>query len=78
MHGNLPTSTQSLVADLAQCQEHAITVQYIDVQWQSGGTDCGLFTLAFATSLCSNQDTAAKSRLQPGTDEESSPYCSVI
>ena len=33
MHGNLPTSAQRLVADLVQCQEHAITVQHIDVQW---------------------------------------------
>ena len=73
MDGNLPTSTQRLVAELVQCQERAITVQCIDVQWQSGGTDCGLFALAFATSLCSNQDTAATSRLQPETGEESSP-----
>lgn len=73
MHGNLPTSAQRLVADLVQCQECAITVQYIDVQWQSGETDCGLFALAFATSLCSGQDPAATSYIQPGTDEESSP-----
>ena len=61
MHGNLPTSVQRLVADLVQCPECAITVQYIDVQWQSGGTDCGFFALAFATSLCSSQDPAATS-----------------
>ena len=59
MHGNLPTSAQRLVADLVQCREHAIKVQYIDVQWQSGGTDCGLFALAFATSLCGGQDPTA-------------------
>ena len=64
MHGNLPTSAQRLVANLVQCQEHAITVQYIDVQWQSGGTDCGLFALVFATSLCSGQNPAATSYYQ--------------
>ena len=61
MHGNLSTSAQRLVAHLVQCLECPITVQYIDVQWQSGGTDCSLFALAFATSLHTSQDPAATS-----------------
>jgi hypothetical protein len=53
LHGYLPSRTPRLVADLMQSQDRAIKVQYCDVQWQSGGSDCGLFALAFATSLCS-------------------------
>ena len=34
---------------------------YCDVQWQSGGSDCGIFALAFATSLCSGQDPTTTS-----------------
>ena len=61
MHGNLPKSTQRLVADLVQCQKCAIIVHYIDMQWQSGRTDSGIFALAFATSLCSGQNPTATS-----------------
>ena len=31
--------------------EPAILLKYIDVQRQSGGCDCGLFTIAYATAL---------------------------
>ena len=61
LHGTLSSRSQRLVADIVQSREHAIKVQYIDVQWQSGASDCGLFALAFATSLCSGQDPATNS-----------------
>ena len=37
-----------------------IEVQYIDVQKQKGQSDCGLFAIAFATSLAHLQDPASK------------------
>ena len=36
-----------------------ITVTYVNVQYKIGASDCGLFALAFATSLCSGQDQPA-------------------
>ena len=38
--------------DLMQSQQKQIEQCYADVQWQSGLRDCGLFSLAFATSIC--------------------------
>ena len=32
--------------------DHAIDVRYMDVQWQSGASDCGLFSVACATAHC--------------------------
>ena len=61
LHGYLTSRTQRLVADLVQCRNRAIKLQYCDVQWQSGANDCGLFALAFATSLCSGQNPATTS-----------------
>ncbi len=58
LHGKLSPHTERLVADILQSQDRAIRVNYIDVQWQSGVNDCGLFALAFATSLCAGQDPA--------------------
>lgn len=59
LHGRLPEHAQKLVADIMQSRERAIEVRYVDVQWQSGACDCGLFALAFATCLCSGQDPVA-------------------
>lgn len=61
LHGYLPQHAQKLVADIMMSPDRAIEVRYIDVQWQSGMSDCGLFALAFTTSLCSGQDPATLS-----------------
>ena len=37
------------------------TTRYMNVQWQSGGYDCGLFAPAFATELCFKRDPIAPS-----------------
>ena len=39
-------------------REKSITITHTSVQWQSGSSDCGLFALAFATSLCQGFDPA--------------------
>ena len=56
MHLRLSSHTKKLVADLMQSQSEEITIRYQAVQWQSGGSDCGLFAVAFATSLCNGID----------------------
>ena len=38
--------------------EKKITIIFHAVQIQTGGSDCGLFTLAFATSLCAGENPA--------------------
>ena len=54
--GRLPTSSKKVVADMLQCQKKSITIIYESVQIQDGASDCGLFALAFATSLCHGND----------------------
>ena len=39
-------------AALLTTQKSEIQLQYVDVQMQSGANDCGLFAIAFATTLC--------------------------
>ncbi len=58
LHGKLSPHTERLVADILQSQDCAIRVNCINVQWQSGVNDCGLFALAFAASLSAGQDPA--------------------
>ncbi len=52
MGGRLPKATLKLVADLLQSGDKAITIEFVDVQQQRESNDCGLFALAFITSLC--------------------------
>ena len=52
LHGRLPSHAKCVIADLLRSQEAEITINYMDVQWQSNGYDCGLFALANAAMLC--------------------------
>ena len=52
LHGSLSSHTQCLIADLLQCKASSFELRYQDVQWQSNGSDCGLFALANASALC--------------------------
>ena len=65
LHMKLTSVTKKLVADLMMTRDKAISVTYANVQWQSGGNDCGLFALAFATSLCEGHDPAVIAYDQP-------------
>ena len=49
--GGVSRHTQKLIADLMQCKSKAITIEYEDVQEQKGSNDCGLFAIAFITSI---------------------------
>lgn len=59
-HGKLSSFTKKVVADLMMTKVTAISVHYIDVQRQSGGSDCALFALAFAADLCAGKDPAGR------------------
>ena len=59
--GLLSQQCLKVVADLMQCEESKIAIDYVDVQKQQGGNDCGLFAIAFATSICSRQSPATLS-----------------
>ena len=54
-HGQLPRHEQKLV--LQSCQPD-IVIHYIDVQKQANTSDCGLFSIAFATAITFGQDPA--------------------
>ena len=56
LHLMLTSTLHMVIADLMMTTKKVISVKYADVQWQSGPSDCGLFALAFATSLCNGND----------------------
>ena len=44
------------IAVIMRCPEPYFKVRFINVQRQSGASDCGLFALDFAVALCKRQD----------------------
>lgn len=54
----LSSQTKRQIASILMTSEKSIEVHFIDVQIQSGRSDCGLFALAFATSLCAGVNPA--------------------
>ena len=44
------------VASILKTPEKSFDLHHVDVQRQRGGSDCGLFAIAFATSLCMRKD----------------------
>lgn len=65
LHLKLSNLTKKVLADLLMTKKKAITVTYSNVQFQNGGSDCGLLAIAFATSLCLGQDPATLLYDQP-------------
>ena len=45
------------VAAILKTKEKSFDLYHVDVQRQVGGSDCGLFALAFAASLCVRKDS---------------------
>ena len=54
--GRLPKGSLKLVADLMQTKAKTLSIEFVDVQKQEGGSDCGLFALAFIASICNGDD----------------------
>ena len=59
LHGTVSAVAKCLVADMLQTKSSELTLQYVDVQWQSNACDCGLFALANAASLCHGTDPSS-------------------
>ena len=51
LYMRVPTLAEAQIAALLNTEEPTITVSFINVQMQSGGYDCGLFSISFATAL---------------------------
>ena len=49
-------SVEKQAAVMMKTIEATFELKIIDVQHQSGGSDCGLFAIAFAMALCSGKD----------------------
>ena len=56
MNGHLSSKNKKVVADILRCKSDAIVLEYIQVQYQVGTSDCGLFAVAFAASICNSED----------------------
>lgn len=56
LHMTLSSTMQRVVADLVMTKNKVIPVKYGNMQMQSGGSDCRVFALAFATALCHGVD----------------------
>jgi hypothetical protein len=54
--GRFPKRSLKLVADLMHSREKSLTVEFVNVQKQTGGSEYGLFALAFITSIYNGQD----------------------
>ena len=39
-----------------QCQDNRITINFMDVLKQTNYSDCGLYAIAFATSICNGEN----------------------
>ena len=51
MHTDLPAMAKAQIATLLTTNKPAIKLQFMDVQKQSGSSDCGLFAIAYATAI---------------------------
>ena len=58
--GDIPQSTKEAVASLLCTTKRFISLVFPDVQQQPNHCDCGLFALAYASSVCNNLNPATK------------------
>jgi Ulp1 family protease len=52
LYKSMPVSTKEQICNLIGSTESSITLDYVNVQAQRNGSDCGLFSVAFITALC--------------------------
>ena len=56
----LSSHTKKHIASILYLTSKKITVNFVAVQVQSGSSDCGLYSLAFAASLCAGEDPSVQ------------------
>ena len=52
MYASARQATKTQAACMMMVAEPNLTLNFLDVQMQAGGSDCGVFVLAFATAIC--------------------------
>ena len=52
LYASAGQTTKRQVASIMRVTEPTLTMNFADVQMQAGGSDCGIFALAFATAIC--------------------------
>ena len=60
----LGSQTKRQIASILMTDKESIDVQIVNVQTQKGTSDCGLFSLAFSTSLCAGANPAEENYIQ--------------
>lgn len=60
----LSLRTKEHIASICFSEDSNISVTTVDVQKQRGKADCGLFAVAFATSLCAGDDPSTLCYIQ--------------
>ncbi len=61
---DLSSRVKQQIASICFSREHNITLNFRSVQQQQGGSDCGLYSLAFALSLCAGKNPSAVNYIQ--------------
>ena len=56
--GDLPLSAKEVIAALVKCDKKKIFLLFPDVQQQPNSSSCGLFALAYASTLCEGKNPA--------------------
>ena len=56
LHMRLSSSVIKVIAALMHTKEKKISFQYSRMQYQAGGSDCGLFAIATACSICCGEE----------------------
>ena len=60
LYTTLDKPSRIVVANLFHCKDQLFKVRVVCTKKQSGGTDCGVFSIAFATSIAINHKVDTK------------------
>ena len=64
VYDDISSDTVSQICSIVCRQKTSVTIEIMDVLKQHGSTDCGLFALAFGTSLCVGELPSEKRYIQ--------------
>ena len=64
VHNNISSDTINQICSIVHSQKKSIKIEIMDVLKQRGSTDCGLFALVFATSLCHEELPSERKYIQ--------------
>ena len=60
VNDDITSDTVNQICSIVRSQKKSITIEIMDVLKQRGCVDCGLFALAFSTSLCIGEQPSEK------------------